>query len=160
MNMSALKKDEIKQQILQWIAQEQDWKIEVSNDHYYYFACLIRLGHDMSCNVCIEQHIERVNIIANAKLSERDRLNYKLTPGREKFWIDLKMNLIHVGVNVTAFPEVENLESVQLAKTIYFDGWTQDKFIDTILKVTDALEMTELIFRNFSDTMTHRLQKD
>jgi hypothetical protein len=154
-----LKKDEVKEQILKWLSQEQDWKVEVSTDPYYYFTCLVRLSESMGCNICIENHIERVNVIGNAMLSQSDRINYKLSAEKDEFWIDLRMNLIHVGINVAAIPGIESLESIQLTKPIYFDGLSQDKFIDVILRVTDALELAELIFRNFSDAMSQQLHK-
>ena len=77
-NKSNLKKDEVKEQILKWLSQEQDWKVEVSTDPYYYFTCLVRLSESMGCNICIENRIERVNVIGNAMLSQSDRINYKL----------------------------------------------------------------------------------
>jgi hypothetical protein len=48
----------------------------------------------MGCNVCIENDIERVDVIANGIFSESDAIKYKLAPKskKEDFWIDLKMN--------------------------------------------------------------------
>ncbi|HET7344559.1 MAG TPA: DUF2299 family protein [Nitrososphaeraceae archaeon] len=70
-------------------------------------------------------------------------MNYKLSPEKDEFWIHLRMNLIYVGINVAAIPDIESLESIQLTKPIYFDGLSQDKLIDVILRVTDALELSE-----------------
>ena len=99
-----------------------------------------------------------MDVIANGKFSESDAIRYKLAPKNKKddFWVDLKMNLVNVGVNVDPKPDIENLQSIQIAKLIYFDRWSQDRLINTMLRVTEALELTELIFRNFSEKMSQQ----
>lgn len=69
-----------------------------------------------------------------------DSIKYKLAPKNKKddFWIDLKMKLVLVGVNVNPMPNIENLQSIQIAKLIYFDRWSQDRLINTMLKVAEA----------------------
>jgi hypothetical protein len=156
------KREEIKNQILDWLSQEKDWQVVASKEeeeHYYYFSCRVELTKDMSCNVAIEKDVERVNIIANGKFSENDVTSHKLSPSRKNFWIDLKVNLIHMGVNVAVNPNVEQLDSIQLGKPIYFDGWSHDKFIETILKVTDALELVEFTFHLFAEAMSQQRQE-
>jgi hypothetical protein len=54
---------------------------------------------------------------------------------------------------------VEQIESIELAKPIYFDGWSRDKFIETIIKVTDALELVEFKFHLFAERMARQRQK-
>jgi hypothetical protein len=100
-----LQKDEVKNQILEWLSKEGNWNIQVNPDPNYYFLCLVKMSERMGCNVCIEKHIDRVNVIASGKFSETDAINYKLSPKdkKDKFWIDLKMNLVHLGVNVDPF---------------------------------------------------------
>jgi hypothetical protein len=156
------KREEIKKQVLDWLSQEKDWKIEINSEeeeHYYYFSCKVELKKGMSCGVAIEKDVERVNIIVNGKFSENDVTSYKLSPSRRNFWIDLKVNLMLIGVNVTPNPNMEELESIRLAKPIYFDGWSHDKFIETILKVTDAVEMVQFTFHLFGETMNQQRQK-
>jgi hypothetical protein len=64
-----------------------------------------------------------------------------------------------MGVNVVAIPNVDDLASLQVNKPIYFDGWSQDKFVETMLKVTDAVEVAELYFKTFAQGMRYRGQK-
>ena len=64
-----------------------------------------------------------------------------------------------MGVNVVAIPNVDDLASLQVNKPIYFDGWSQDKFVETMLKVTDAVEVAELYFKTFAQDMRQRGQK-
>ena len=148
-----MEREQVKQQILDWLSQEQrqqDWEVDVSDrDRHYYFSCLVRLSEKIGCNVCIDKDIERVIVITNATLPTNDIMRYKQSPDKLRLWTDLKMNLVLIGVNIVANPDVENLDSIQLIKTIYFDGWSRDRFMDTILKVTDGLELSELIFANF-----------
>ena len=119
------------------------------------------MSDNIGCNVCIEKDIDRVNIMATGKFSEEDAVNYKLSPKhkKEKFWIDLKMNLVHVGVNVEAIPNLEILDSIQIAKLIYFDRWSQDRLTNSMLKVSDSLELVQLIYRNFSEMMSQQNSK-
>ncbi len=48
------------------------------------------------------------------------------------------MKLVLVGVNFNPMPNIENLQSIQIAKLIYFDRWSQDRLINTMLKVAEA----------------------
>lgn len=156
------KREEIKHQIIDWLSQEKDWQILISTrdgEHYYYFSCRVQLTKDMSCNVAIERDVDRVNVIANGKFTDDDVTSYKLSPSKGHFWIDLKVNLMHIGVNITPSPSVEELESIQLAKPIYFDGWSQDKLIEMILKVKDTLELVEFKFHLFAEAMNQQRQK-
>jgi hypothetical protein len=57
---------------------------------------------------------------------------------------------------ITAIPDVENLESIQLSKTIYFDAWSRDKFMETLNRVIDALDLSQFIFISFSQDMSKR----
>jgi hypothetical protein len=151
---------QIKEQILKWLSQEKDWNIQVNPETDYYFCCTVKMSEAGGCNVCIERDIDRVNVISNGKFTEGDAINYKLSPKKKKeeFWIALKTNLVHVGVNVDPKPDFENLETIQVAKLIYFDALSQDKLVNTMLKVTDAMDLIQLIYRNFSEEMSRQSQ--
>lgn len=49
---------------------------------------------------------------------------------------------------------------MQLQKVIYFDGWSRDRFMNDVLNIIDASEIPELIFRNYSNYMNEKIQKD
>lgn len=38
------------------------------------------------------------------EFSNYDEINYKLSTEKGKYWIELKINLMHLGVNVKAIP--------------------------------------------------------
>ena len=148
-------REEVKDQIIRWLSYEKNWSFQEHPDPIYYFTCKVQMSESLGCNVCVENDIERVDIITNGKFSQSDSIKYKLAPKNKKddFWLDLKIRLVHVGVNVNPMPDIENLRSIQIAKLIYFDRLSQDRLINTMLKVAEALELTELIFRNFSERM-------
>ncbi len=91
----------------------------------------------MNCDVGVEKDVDRVNIMVNPVIAEDDASSYKLTPKSNKymFWTRVRIGLAQMGVNVAPIPNVDDLESLQVNKPIYFDGWSQDKFVETMLKV-------------------------
>ncbi len=153
-----MEREEIKNDILNWLSKETAWNIQISIDTLYYFVCIVKMSERMGCNICIEKNIDRVDVIANGKFSKEDNTNYKLSPKHEKerFWTTLKLSIIPLNVNIEPIPDIENLETIQIAKLIYFDGWSQNRLINTMLKVTNALESAELIYRNFSERMNQQ----
>jgi hypothetical protein len=157
-----LEREQVKQQILYWLSEEQKkQKLDVkigSNEHYYYFACIVIFESGLGCNVCIEKDIERVNIITNAVLGETDRSSYRLTPDKAKLWVSWKIENLRIGVNVVANPDVENLQNIQLSKVIYFDSWSRDKLMEAVIRITDALEPANFIFGSFSQNVSKRRQ--
>jgi hypothetical protein len=162
MSSSDPKREEIKQQILDWISQEKDWKVELfdekvqEEENNYYFYSRVILSENTNCNVAIEKNVERVNVMVNAAFAKDDASSYKLSRDRHRFWIDMRISLAQMGVNVAAIPNVEELAGLQVSKLIYFDGWSHDKFIETLLKVTDGLIVAEFYFKNFADSMRRR----
>jgi hypothetical protein len=115
----------------------------------------------MGCNIALEKDIDRINIIGNGQLSTEDAKKYINVPKNKKdlFWIDLRMSVLPLGVLITPRPDHEKLESIQAARVIYFDGLSQDNFINTILKVTDALEIIELKIALFTRIVCQMDQK-
>ena len=55
---------------------------------------------------------------------------------------------------------MERVETIQLRKVIYFDGWSRDRFVNDVLNIIDSSEIPELIFRNYSNYMNEKIQKD
>jgi hypothetical protein len=159
------KREEIKQQMLNWLSQEKDWQVMVSKEYEerynYYFFCRVIFSEDMNCSVAIEKDVERVNIMIDAPFVEDDASSYKLspTPDKGRFWLQMKITLAQIGVNVAPIPNVEQLARLQVNKPIYFDGWSHDKFIETLFKVADGIEVAELFFKSFAESMRQRHQK-
>lgn len=92
--------------------------------------------------------------------SKQDGINYKLSKEKSRYWIDLKISLMNLGIDVQAIPDVESMEKIQVRKLIYFDGWSRDRFMRDLFTIMDASELPELLFRDYSDYMNKKIQKD
>ena len=126
-----MNREEIKEQIKIWLTEEtktQDWNLKQhENDHYYYYCCTItRIIHpkieekiekiEISlCTACIDKDVERVILLNLIKFSKSDSTNYKLSLEKEKFWYDVRLRLMPLGVGIQATPDIENIEQIQLA---------------------------------------------
>ncbi len=154
------KREEIKQQILRWLSHEKIGKWQLvgrmrkSVAIITFYARLIFLK-DMNCDVAIEKDVYCVNVMVNPVIAKDDESIYKLSPKPDKynFWIQVRVNLALMGVNINPISNVDDLTGLQENKPIYFDGWSHDKFIETMLKVTDAVEVAELYFEIFAQSM-------
>jgi hypothetical protein len=148
-----LNKEEAADQILKWLDSE-GWKYNIKgNEPNFYLVCKVDLSQNSGFFVCIEKIVERVIILAKIKFSEEDLYNYKLSADKYKFWIELKTYLILMNVSTKVEPNLDTLESIELSKWIYFDGLTQDKFIDTTTKITDALDLCNIMWKKFVDSI-------
>jgi hypothetical protein len=148
-----LNKEEAVEKILKWLNYEQ-WKYSVrDNEPNFHLVCKVDLSQDNGFLVCIEKTVERVIIFSKIKFSDEDLSNYKLSAEKYRFWIDLKTYLILMNVSTKIEPNLDALESIELSKWIYFDGLTQNKFIDTITKVTDAIELCNIMWAKFVDSI-------
>lgn len=168
-------KEEIKEQITTWLTEEtktQPWKIYHENDPYYHYVFNITKIIDqiiegkiekievLFCTICIDKDVERVILLTNIKFSKKNGTNYKLSPEKGRYWSDLRLSIMPLGVGINAIPNIENLEVIQLRKIIYFDGWSRDRFMNDIFTLIDAAELVELLFRKFSNYMREKMQKD
>ena len=160
-----MKREEIKKQIQTWLLEEcdlQKWKIGFyENDHYYYYCYKIISEENIDiCTICIEKNIERVILMNDISFSKQDGINYKLSKEKSRYWIDLKISVMNLGIYVHAIPDVESMEKIQIRKIIYFDGWSRDRFMTEVFTIMDASELPELIFRDYSDYINEKIQKD
>jgi hypothetical protein len=160
-----MNRDEIKEQLQTWLLEEselQKWKIGFSeNENYYYYCYKILNKNNIDiCTICIEKNIERIILMNDIIFSKEDGINYKLSKEKSRYWIDLKISLMNLGIDVQATPDVESMEKIQVRKLIYFDGWSRDRFMRDLFTIMDASELPELLFRDYSDYMNEKIQKD
>jgi hypothetical protein len=93
-------------------------------------------------------------VISEMIAKDKDYQNaYKLLPALDQtdFFYDLKLALLQMNVTFNLENGFRELQSVTVAKPIYFDGLTKDKFFDTVFTVHRAIEIgrTKLgVFRN------------
>ena len=79
---------------------------------------------------------------------------------KEKFWYDVRLRLIPLRVGILTIPDVDNIEEIQLQKTIYFDGWSRDRLMNDFFIMMDASELVELLFRKFYNYMRDKVSRD
>lgn len=65
-----LVREEVKDQLIRWLSYEKSWSFQEHPDPNYYFTCKVQMSEGLGCNVCTENDIERVDIIANGKFSK------------------------------------------------------------------------------------------
>ena len=160
-----MKREEITEQVKTWLSKEteqQEWKIAINDDDqsYYYCYSIVNESDTILFTICIEKKIDRVIVMNNITFSKQDGTNYKLSREKGKYWIDLKLQLLNLGIDVKAIPDVERVETIQLRKVIYFDGCSRDRFVNDVRNIIDSSEIPELIFRNYSNYMNEKIQKD
>jgi hypothetical protein len=153
-----MNREEAKENVSRWLSQEGEnqWKVQPNgNDPRYYFTWNVELA-GIPAVICIEKKVDRVDIIGNIMLEEDDMTAYKLTPDRQRFWTNLKMHTFPIGVMVNAIPNSDQLETIQFAKMIYFDALTQDNLMNTLIRIFDAMEIGEFVFRRFIESLEER----
>jgi hypothetical protein len=160
-----MNREEIKEQLQTWLLEEselQKWKIGFSeNENYYYYCYKILSKNNIDiCTICIEKNIERIILMNDIIFSKEDGINYKLSKEKSRYWIDLKISLMNLGIDVQATPDVESMEKIEVRKFIYFDGWSRDRFMRDLFTIMDASGLPELLFRDYSDYMNEKIQKD
>jgi hypothetical protein len=160
-----MKREEITEQVKTWLSKEteqQEWKFAINDDDpsYYYCYSIVKESDTILFTICIEKKIDRVIVMNNITFSRQDGTNYKLSREKGKYWIDLKLQLLNLGIDVKAIPDVERVETIQLRKVIYFEGCSRDRFVNDVRNIIDSSEIPELIFRNYSNYMNEKIQKD
>ena len=87
----------------------------------------------------LEKSVERLTI-QNTLLIPPDVKNiYRLSPNKYKFLNELKVHLMQMEVSTEIYPSLEELESINIANFIYFDGFSRNsstKFISWAMQQT------------------------
>lgn len=106
-----MQRDGITDQIKTWLLEEseqQEWKIAINDDdpHYYHCYGIINEKNTILCTICIEKNIDRVIVMNDITFSKQDGTNYKLSREKGKYWIDLKLQLLNLGIDVKRLTNV------------------------------------------------------
>lgn len=79
--------------------------------------------------------------------NEEDKIAFSAYKDKEKkLQRDLQRSLIGINVLYSFFPNIDNLERVDISKRIYFDALTKDEFVDTIITLGRATAAIELMY--------------
>ncbi len=49
-------------------------------------------------------------------------------------------------------PSFDELSKIDVSTAIYFDGFSRDKFINSILKIADAIDLCIIMWKEFTES--------
>lgn len=137
---------------------EEKWKIEDIKDPNYQILYRVTNGPNIIF-IGIENDIERVSLHCSANMTTDAQGSYKLTFNKYDFWYGLKINLMLMGINTIALPNIEKPQIIDLFKWIYFDGFTRDNFINSIIKVIDGMGLCRYMWEQFANSQWNEVSK-
>lgn len=145
-----LTRSEIEEKIPKWITDE-NWSYDMIEDPKHHFLCNVSDGQN-TVSVGIEKRIERVVIHNTSYMNSEAQNSYKLSPNKLDFWFDLKVNLMFLGIIPMPIPNTEVLQFIDLSSMIYFDAFSRDKFIHSIIKIIEANGLCHYMWELFVDS--------
>ncbi len=146
----SITRPEIKEKVIKWITDE-NWSYNIVNDPNFYFLCKVSSDQNI-VHIGIEKRIDRITIHYTVTLTQNLHNSYKLAIDKEDFWFDLKVELILLGVNANAIPNFNELQTIDVFTMIYFDAFSQDRFINSIIKIIDAMELCLFMWKKFVES--------
>lgn len=95
-----------------------------------------------------EETADSVRFLASAYLTPADQRSFsRLSDGKkDSFLKTVRHSLFSLDVDHNLVPDGNFLQHISIAKVIYFDGLTKDKFFDTILLLKRALGLLNLAY--------------
>jgi hypothetical protein len=144
-------RDQVATKIREWLEAEK-WKLSEFRDANFQLAFKIVLSSGREIYLGLEKSVERLTI-QNTLLIPPDVKNiYKLSPNRYKFLNELKVHLMQMEVSTEIYPSFEELESINIANFIYFDGFSRNKLIHEIYKLSDATDLIFIMWKKFTES--------
>jgi hypothetical protein len=140
-------KTEIANKMIEWMKAE-GWNCKEVEDPQYQILYTVSDGQT-TISVGIENKIERVNIYCRINLLSDAQNSYKLSPNKQIFWFELKVRLMLLGVHLTALPNFQTPQFFNLFEAIYFDAFTRDKLIHSIINIIDGAGLCNLMWQQF-----------
>jgi hypothetical protein len=140
-------KSDIVKNILQWMKAE-NWTCEEVKAPNYEILYSVTYA-DSTVLVGIEKSVERISIHFKADMNDDEKISYMLAPDSYDFWYPLKVNLMLMGINTLALPNHEKPQLIDLFIWIYFDGFTRDRFINSVIRIIDGMGLCKLMWKNF-----------
>ena len=126
----------------------ENWICNESTAPNYEILYTVSDGQDIIF-VGIEKGKERISIHFKADMTKDEQNSYMLSPDKYDFWYPLKVNLMLMGINTLAIPNEKKPQIIDLFIWIYFDGFTRDRFINSIIKIIDGMGLCRLMWKNF-----------
>ena len=101
--------------------------------------------------ICLPKNkIDSIEFVTAIFFTIEDQKAYiALKNNEEKLRIiwELQRSLLEINLEYEVKPNFDNLESIILKKTVYFDNLSKDKFMDTIFTLQRGFYLVELMLR-------------
>ena len=101
--------------------------------------------------ICLPKNkIDSIEFVTVIFFTIEDQKAYTALKNNEEklriIW-ELQRSLLEINLEYEVKPNFDNLESIILKKTVYFDNLSKDKFMDTIFTLQRGFYLVELMLR-------------
>ena len=143
---STSKIGEFKGRIEEWLRDEgfNLWKFTDKDSHFSY-----KVSRDDSHPLVVLQlrkKTDSIQVVGDIRLNEKNQEKILTISEKEKRFMlfDFRMALLSTGCRWQFIPSSESWETLQISKTVFYDGLTKDRFFETIEVVTRAVSLAIL----------------
>jgi hypothetical protein len=140
-------KKEVIEKIQKWLKEES---IEITNIDNPFADYQVNTKNPNQ-SICLPKNkIDVIEFATSVYFTKEDQKAYvALKNNEEKLRIiwDLQRSLLEINVEYEVKPDFDNLESIIIKKTVYFDGLSKDRFMDTIFALQRGYYLAELMLR-------------
>lgn len=144
-------RDQVDSKIREWLEAEK-WKLSEFRDSNFQLAYKIVLSSGREIYLGLEKSVERVTIQNTLLIPPDVKKIYRSSPNKYKFLNELKVHLMQMEVSTKIYPSYEEIESINIANFIYFDGFSRNKLIHEIYKLADATDLIFILWKKFTES--------
>jgi hypothetical protein len=140
-------KKEVIKKIQKWLNEEFIEFINIDNP---LADCQINTKNPNQ-TICLPKNkIDSIEFVTAIFFTIEDQKTYialKNTEEKLRIIWELQRSLLEINLEYEVKPNFDNLESIILKKTVYFDNLIKDKFMDTIFTLQRGFYLVELMLR-------------
>ncbi len=144
-------REEVVGKIREWLKAEK-WKLSEFSDANFQLAYKIVFSSGKEIYLGLEKSVDRLTIQNTLVIPPDVKNIYRLSPNKYKFLNELKIHLMQMEVSTEIYPSFENLESINIANFIYFDGFSRNKLIHEIYKLADATDLVFIMWKKITES--------
>ena len=147
---------DIDNNIQKWFPEEK-WPFSEVIGSSFRKGYIINMGRKIGV---IIEHIDRITIQHKFILDEDMKNSYRLSSLREKFFYDLRIQLMALEVNTKLSTSIDEFDGVDIRKYVYFDGFSRHVIINSIFKMFDAVNLVGILWDMFISSSKNLSKKD
>jgi hypothetical protein len=136
------------QRIIEWLKVEAlSYTLKENNSDK--FRATIELNQSLDLDIqLMSQRPDRVMLLTQAYLAPNDQRAYSRLDQEKKeaFLRAVRWALLNIDVDHQINPNADTLQSISISKVIYFDGFTRDKFFNSVLLLKRAFDLLDLVY--------------